>query len=225
MRRRRFLQLAGAAAVVAAGVGTLAVRLRDGTEVLSRVVTDHFDIHVTADGVLAWRAKYLRTLPFAAGVAWVAGDRCAYKTCYAFLTFDDRVVGRVTFARVAQASGYVVVNDKYMAEGQRFYDGTVYTGPAVQGLGDCPDSPEGYEASTGPWDLPTINYEARTTTGTDLLEVRDYKVLAVGAGITFRQVESSPERVTVVAYKNGTPITVVYYDSMVPDVVMTSDVA
>ena len=55
------------------------------------------------------------------------------------------------------------------------------------------------------------------------MEVRNYKPLVVGAGVTFRQTESSAGRIGVVAYENGNPVVVVYYESMVGGVVMQSD--
>ena len=75
------------------------------------------------------------------------------------------------------------------------------------------------EGATGSDQRPTITY----TLGQTLLEVRNYKKTVVGAGITFRQVESTNSRVTVVAYKDNLPVIVIYYDSMVPGVVMDSD--
>lgn len=166
-----------------------------------------------------WKADYFRNLPYTSNTGWTDGDRCAYRTAYAFLTLGGEVVGRVTFARVPGAN-YAIVNDKYMKEGQRFYDGTVYTGLPTQELGDCPTVTQAYEPFTGPGELPTIRFD---TVAGELLEVRDYKTLTAGVGVTFQQTESSTGRITVVAYKDGLPVVVVYYDSLSPNVVLASD--
>jgi hypothetical protein len=132
---------------------------------------------------------------------------------------NGQPVGRVTFARV-EGAGYAFINDNSMKEGVRHYDGTLGTADNPVSQSECPRPDIAYEPSSGPWQLPTITYE---TTGGDVLEVRNYKPLVVGAGITFRQTESSNSRIGVVAYENGNPVVVVYYESMVGGVVMQSD--
>lgn len=70
---------------------------------------------------------------------WVAGDREGYAIAYGFMydkhpapfgmnvirqPGEGKFIARVTFARPPDAA-YAKVNDRYMAEGQRFYDGTL----------------------------------------------------------------------------------------------------
>jgi hypothetical protein len=85
---------------------------------------------------------------------------------------------------------------------------------------ECPKPNIAYELSSGPWQLPTVTYE---TPGGDVLEVRNDKAVVAGAGITFRQTEASAGRIGVVAYENGKPVVVVYYESMVGGVGMQTD--
>jgi hypothetical protein len=130
------------------------------------------------------------------------------------------VVGRVTFTRVPAADSYAAIKDAFMVEGARYYDGTLAPGNAPKELGECPRTVVDYAPATVSDQRPTITY---STTSGSLLEVRNYKNTVVGAGITFGQVESTPQRVTVVAYKDNLPAIAIYYESMVPGVVMNSD--
>ena len=167
-----------------------------------------------------WDAPYFRDLPFTAGAGWTDGDRAGYRCFYAFLLNQGEVVGRVTFTRVPAADSYAAIKDAFMVEGARYYDGTLAPGNAPKELGECPRTVVDYAPATGSDQRPTITY---STTSGSLLEVRNYKNTVVGAGITFGQVESTPQRVTVVAYKDNLPAIAIYYESMVPGVVMNSD--
>lgn len=177
---------------------------------------DIFTIIVSIDG-RAWEADYDRTLT--PEVGWTDGDRVGYRCAYMFLQDRGHIVGRVTFLVVDGASTYAAINDKFMAEGERFYDGTVNPDPTIRQLNDCPHPEESYEPYFGPDQRPTITYE-RARGG--VLETRDYSLTAADPGVTFQQVSSSDDRVTIVAYRNGLPGIVVYYDSMSPRVVMNS---
>lgn len=170
-------------------------------------------------GASWWNANYYRFLPFYPATGWADGERAGYACLYAFLMLNDQPVGRVTFARV-DGAGYAFINDNSMKEGVRHYDGTLGTAANPVSQAECPRPNIAYEPSSGPWQLPTITYE---TTGGDVLEVRNYKTLVAGAGITFRQTESSNGKIGVVAYENGNPVVVVYYESMVGGIVMQSD--
>jgi hypothetical protein len=166
-----------------------------------------------------WDANYFRGLPYAPSTGWTDGDRSGYRCFYAFLMNENQVVGRVTFTRVPAASSYAMVNDKYMQEGVRYYDGTLAGAGAPNELGECPEPMADYTPFAGPGQKPTVTY----TLNGQLLEVRNYKTLATNTGITFQQVTSTDDQVTVVAYYNGLPAIVVYYESMVPGLVMNSD--
>lgn len=167
-----------------------------------------------------WNAIYLRQLALGLDTGWTDGDRSGYKCLYAFLTLDEQIVGRVTFTRVPEAASYAVVKDENMVEGERYYDGTLAPADASIELGDCPPPSEGYTPHTGPDQRPTILY---SLTSGATLEIRNYKPLVVGDGITFQQTSATSGRITVVAYEWGNPAIVVYYDSMSPNVVMSSD--
>jgi hypothetical protein len=166
-----------------------------------------------------WDANYYRSLPFYPQTGWADGERAGYGCLYAFLMLDGQPVGRVTFARV-EGAGYAFINDNSMKEGVRHYDGTLGTPDNPVSQSECPKPNIAYEPSSGPWQLPTITYE---TSAGSVLEVRNYKPLVAGAGVTFRQTESSNGRIGVVAYENGNPIVVVYYEAIGGGVVMQSD--
>ena len=170
-------------------------------------------------GASWWNANYYRSLPFYPATGWTDGERAGYGCLYAFLMLNGQPVGRVTFARV-EGAGYAFINDNSMKEGVRHYDGTLGTAANPVSQAECPKPNIAYEPSSGPWHLPTVTYE---TTGGDVLEVRNYKPLVAGSGITFRQTESSNGKIGVVAYENGNPVVVVYYEAMVGGVVMQSD--
>ena len=76
-----------------------------------------------------------------------------------------------------------------------------------------------YTPFTGPGQKPTVTYMLNG----QLLEVRNYKTLATNTGMTFQQVASTDDQVTVVAYFNNLPVIVVYYESLVPGLVLNSD--
>ena len=166
-----------------------------------------------------WDANYFRNLPYASGTGWTDGDRDGYGCVYAFLTHQGQVVGRVTFTRVLEAASYAWINDTAMVEGSRYYDGTVAGPHAPKELNDCPEPMQDYTPLTGPGQLPTVTYSL----GGSLLEVRNYKTLSHADSVTFQQVDSTDQRVTVVAYLDSLPAFVVYYESMVPGLVMNSD--
>lgn len=169
---------------------------------------------MTADGNTGepyWTAPYDRTLGPRTG--WTDGDRQAYRCAYMFLLHRGRVVGRVTFTR---AAGYAIVNDKYMISAARNFEGVVNTDPNIRQFDDCPAPDIAYEPYSGPDERPIIEYVLRGT----VLETRDYRTTVAGPGVTFRLVESTRDRATVVGYKDGLPVIVVYYDSMISGVVI-----
>ncbi len=191
-----------------------------------------------------WDAPYVRDLYAVGisqvpGVGWTDGDRAGYKCAYMFLYQngnEDDIIGRVTFTRIG---GYAQINDQYMAEFVRAYDGgRDYTSQA-----ECPGSDIAYEPWSGSDYRPQIFY----TKGGQLLENRSYTntsgdAIAAGA-LKFGEYEriTTPftdtggigtcddyctvyGRVTVVAYfddGNGFyPAVAIYYDSLSPDVLL-----
>jgi len=136
---------------------------------------DRFDIMLdaTLDGVRTdlWVAPYFRNLPYtnAYDVGWIDGDRVGYGCAYMFLEVDGQIAGRVTFTHGAEAGAYTFINDRFMTEGVRYYDGSLDTSGRQQ-LNDCPGSTEAYGAPGGPDYRPLIYY----TQGGELLENRSY---------------------------------------------------
>jgi hypothetical protein len=176
-------------------------------------------VNETGPNTWWWDANYFRSLTYAPSTGWTDGDRSGYRCFYAFLMNQGQAVGRVTFTRVPGADSYAMVNDKYMQEGVRYYDGTLAPAGAPNELGECPTPMADYTPFTGPGQKPTVTY----TLNGQLLEVRNYKTLATNTGLTFQQVASTDDQVTVVAYFNNLPVIVVYYESLVPGLVMNSD--
>lgn len=189
---------------------------------------DHFSILLidALAGELWWEADYLRTL--SPGIGWTDGDRSGYRCAYMFLYKVGRrgrlqMIGRATFIRVEGAADYGKVNDRYMDEGIRYFDGSLDptngTANDIKELGDCPQASSGYEPFDGS-QLPTIRF----MNGNQVLETRDYKAVVAAEGITFQQVSKSDASIGVVAYDNGLPVIEVYYDSLVRGVTLTSDI-
>lgn len=175
-----------------------------------------------------WSAPYLYETPYVPNTGWLAGDRVAYHCAYTFLQHNGEIVGRVTFQRVAGASSYVQIIDKFMPEGVRWYDGSP-TPVAGEGnrYSDCPPVSQNYEPGAIPDERPKVVYWS----GDTALEIRDYLTIKPGvAGVTFDLIDVIDEpftvtaptsgvltvnsRVTVLARENGVPFTVIYYDGI-----------
>jgi hypothetical protein len=192
-----------------------------------------------------WDAPYVRDLyslgiSQVPGVGWTDGDRAGYKCAYMFLYQngnENDIIGRVTFTRVG---GYAQINDQYMKEFVRAYDGGLdYTDQS-----ECPGPSAEYQAWDGADYRPKIFY----TQGGQLLENRSYTNTsgdAIDAGaLKFREYEriTTPftdtggistcddyctvyGRVTVMAYFQDDsgeffPAVAIYYDSLSPDVAL-----
>lgn len=188
---------------------------------------DYYDfmVRVDVDGTMqGWDAPYLRTLPFTPETGWTDGDRVAYRCGYGFLQHKGRIVGRVTFTRIREAASYAALNDRYMLDAVRYYDGTLNTNPDLHQLNDCPEPSEAY-APTTVSERPNVTYTLVDRRGTpiSLLELRSYTNTDAGPDVTFETTLVTPQRVTVVASAKGIPFMVVYYDSLSPKVVMGSD--
>lgn len=179
-----------------------------------------------------WRAPYLFSTPYQPNSGWLAGDRTGYGCAYAFLHHDGVLVGRVTFERLPGAS-YAYIIDKFMPEGQRFWDGSPTPVPGEgQGYRDCPPVDQSYDTVANPDERPKIVYwsAASVVALPKALEIRDYADTEVLAGVTFDLIEVIDEpftvtapttgpqtvnsRVTVLAREAGVPFAVVYYDGI-----------
>jgi hypothetical protein len=210
----------------------------------------HFDILLSGDlggrQTGFWEAPYYRSLPYTSmyDVGWIDGDRVGYSCAYMFLEADGAIVGRVTFTRPDEAGGYATVNDRFMVEGVRYYDGTLSSSGAAQ-LNDCPDPSQDYGPPDGPDQRPLIYY----TMNGELLENRSYTNTTgeaiVEGDLIFRELEriTSPftdvgplginahtvyHRVSVGAYVftegEWRLAIVIYYDSLSPSVPIAASV-
>jgi hypothetical protein len=196
-------------------------------------LSECFDIMLinAETGETWWVAPYARDLTYTAGVGWTDGDRSGYRCAYMFLEQDGDIVGRVTFVRSAL---YGKVNDQGMTEAVIAYDGGPYLSQA-----DCPDPDVEYTPNDSPDERPTVRY----MNGSDTLEVRSYPHTTTAGKFIQTEVVTEPftdqgdhpdsqphtvySRVTVVFYSlvggQWQPGIVVYYDSLSPDVQVTSD--
>lgn len=176
-----------------------------------------------------WPAHYFYDTFYAENTGWLAGDRVAYRCAYAFLQHNGEIVGRVTFVAIPGAAPYVVINDKYMVEGGRYYDGSLTPPGTVQVPRlECPVPTQSYATEQVPDERPKVIYWQ----GETALEVRDYAGIVPGTpGLTFDVVEeittpfqiTSPNtglthtvnsRISVLARENGVPTVIVYYDAL-----------
>ena len=203
-------------AVVAAMVGVLVAPIAAPVHALAS--HPQFSIMASAEGTKV-KFLYLFDLP-APEAGWVAGHRVGYGCAYMFLRVGEELIGRVTFTRIE----YTKINDKYMDEAARYYDGSVYTGSDHQ-LNDCPPPTEPYveaEGRIGP--LPLMTFSDASTGET--LEIRDYRKVeqsGSGPGWKFQIVSARPQRVTVLAYQDREPILAIYYDRLSPSIRLTSN--
>jgi hypothetical protein len=209
---RRMLGIGLGALLLSGGLGTSA----------SADHTEHptFDIVVTAGPEGGTRRRvgvfpYLRHLTqYDPDAAWIDGDRVGYGCAYMFLVDDGEIVGRVTFTTwrpPVDGNPYAYVNDRYMVEGGRFYDGSPTPPGTRQVPGhECPDPAQAYEPLKGsPGPRPIIRFS--DTTDGHALEVRDYKRVTTSPGHQFKIASAGPNRVIVVAYQHRFPVMVVYY--------------
>jgi hypothetical protein len=187
---------------------------------------DHFEYrifnvrHKPKLGTFVYQ-RHLATPTLDAPAGWLDGDRIAYRCGYAFLEYRGVIVGRVTVTRIdpKRAQPYVKVNDAYMVEGVRHFDGTVDPTPN-QHDEECPRPSEDYQRLVGdPGPVPVVTFQH----GPHSIEVRDFgdpaDLKKVGRGHLFQTVEVTPDRITVVAYRKRVPALVIYYDLMYTDVV------
>lgn len=169
-------------------------------------------------GVFWWSAPYLGSnLPYTAGAQWISGDRQAYACAYGFIEDPNgNIAGRFTFVRPPEA-GYAKVNDKFMEEAERFYDGTIV------------DPPQGNEITSEDCSgaaLSPIDYDDACVGAVDerprvaffdskgqVLDIRDYTNTSAGS-VIFRLFSFTSSRATVIACENNLVGMVVYYDKL-----------
>ncbi|CAN5755350.1 hypothetical protein BH23ACT4_BH23ACT4_03010 [soil metagenome] len=166
-------------------------------------------------GVIWWSTPYLGTnLPYLPGSQWVAGDREGYRCAYGFVMgADGSIDGRFAFVRPPDQA-YAKVNDTYMAEGQRYLDGTPYTGGGMEiSDEDCTDvlSPIDYEGACRSVDeRPRVAYFDGSG---NVLDIRDYTHTEAN-NVNFNLHGFNGSRATVIACEDGLVGMIVYYDAM-----------
>jgi len=211
---------------IAAGtVGLLLLSAGLGT---SPAAADHteepsFDIIVTGgpeggNQRLVGVFPYLRHLAeYDPDAGWVDGDRIGYRCAYMFLVDGGEIVARVTFNTWRPPIGdnpYGAVNDEYMDEGARFFNGSP-TPPGTEQVPEheCPHVRKTYKPLKGKArPRPVIKF-ADAADG-HLLEVRDYRKVATSPGHRFKIASAGPNRVVVIGYQDREPVVVVYYRRM-----------
>lgn len=163
---------------------------------------------------------------------WVAGDREGYRCAYSFMydqhpnplnslptPREGHFIARATVVRPLEA-GYGRVNDKYMDEGQRYYDGTVHTGPGAEIIDeDCQKTaldPDFDYANYVPHGPDAIRVGLFKADG-QIADVRDFTHPQVATAPTshYEYVGTKDGRVTVVYVVDGLGVShVVYYDAL-----------
>jgi hypothetical protein len=169
-------------------------------------------------GVNWWNAPYLGTnLPYTSGAKWIDGDREGYGCAYGFIEDPSgEIDGRFTFVRPPDAT-YAQVNDKWMDEGQRFYDGTLVE--PSQGSEITSESCSGESLSNVDYDTacngvvdnrPRIGFFDEKG---QILDIRDYSNTKAN-NVIFSLFSFNGSRATVIACEDGVVGMVVYYDTL-----------
>lgn len=185
---------------------------------------------------LLWRAPYLHEVPYALESGWLAGDRVGYGCAYTFLQHLGKITHRVTFRAIPGfPNPYIQINDTYMNEGERYYDGSPTPPGTIQVAPlECPAVAESYETIQVPDERPNI-----VLWDGEAVELRDYRTITPAPGVTFDVVDeihipftvhSSTSgdhtvyhRITVIAREDGVPIVVLYYDAIVVGASVTDE--
>lgn len=152
---------------------------------------------------------------------WIEGDRVGYRCAYTFLVDDGQIVARVTFTRPSKARKYVELNDRYMHEGERLYDGS-WAGVRQVPAEECPRPTEPYtKLGRRPGPRPVIQF--LDAGDNHPVEIRDYNKIKRNRHNRFRIFSATPDRVTVIAYRDRWPVMVVYYERLSDDILLTSN--
>jgi hypothetical protein len=150
---------------------------------------------------------YKRNLP--GGGVWLDGDRVGYSKIYSFLDCNP---ANATLNMRAAAFAYTTsvkatVFDKFMAEGTRYWDGTLDPDGLIPAR--TSDAPTLLSHGAGwPTSVPVINVVGPDG---DVCEVRDYGTVVEGPGVTWAVVEESSTEVIVGWYVDGAPAVEFYY--------------
>jgi hypothetical protein len=211
-------------------------------------VNDHFQFHVyqaESTNLYYGQFRYERdvtTPTLDAPAGWVDGDRVRYDCGWTFLTYRQWIVGRATYTSIDpaakdEAPRGALINDKYMGEGIRRYNGT-YEGPGgdEQFDEDCTNPPSGDGVSSaGPSNvypdlsaghdfgsLPVVVFYH----GPHDLEIRDFAdlddtIVPMDGSLRVQIVAQDERRVTVVGYdqlpsEEWRARVEVHFDVMVP---------
>lgn len=175
-------------------------------------------------------ADYLYNLP--SGGHWLPGDRSGYDCAYTFLEWRNEIVARVAFHRVTSAESYTEINDRYMQEGVRYYDGTLNTDSRVNDTGTaglantstrdaCVNNEIAYTGLSVMPSLPVMQF-FDTRDGT-LIETRNYANVQVEGELSFAIIEQSAARTAVGVFYDGEAVGVVYYTPLSPSILMTTN--
>lgn len=184
---------------------------------------------------------------------WVPGDRQGYAVAYGFLydkhpnplpepfftehgevprePDEGHFIHRFTISRPPDAA-YSKVNDKYMEEGKRYYDGheTTQVGMEIPDEDALAVSASGFEyvEDDRPGQAIRVGLWRERPEGVfEIADIRDFTKLKLYAtNLKFRvipEITESPDgqgqRVAVVMYENNIPGTLFYYDAMANGVI------
>ncbi len=172
-----------------------------------------------------WDAPYLGTnLPYTTGYAWVDGDRQGYSCAYGFLQdlSTGELIGRWAALLPPGAEAYGKVNDRFMSEGVRYYDGEL----ANEGGNELSDPNKASEC----YDILSddIDYEA-VNTGADerprigffngagqIIDIRDYSNTALSSPGKFKLLAWDGNEAVVGFYpaQNNKAAVTFYYTAM-----------
>jgi hypothetical protein len=158
-----------------------------------------------------------------ATAGWVSGDRCSYGGAYAFLENDGVLIGRVTVARI----NYAQIDDKYMSEGVRYYNGTVAPPGSPHELNDCPAPEFSYPTHKGSFPAaPVITLHGPS-------ETFDTQSIAspTGAAMPLRWdwVSTTAHTIALVVYQDTLgdnvqiPLVALYFDALDPSLTFTTN--
>lgn len=166
-----------------------------------------------------WSAEYHFDLPYADGYGWGAGNRVAYRCMHGPLIrggtkintgnndqqdlIGGTIVGRFAVVRTlleqtsSEGDAYIRINDTYMADNARSFDGTYYgnygdgAGDQVEPISVCDQIlTHEYADYFGPDQRPVIVFKDDVDPNPnvidmDTIERRDYRNTNAGAGVRF----------------------------------------